>query len=175
MLGEARLKYPKNHIEADNRLSWLLGRLDREYGNNAFYVHLKRNETDTARSFTNRYYSGIIKAYRGAGILWGLPENSDPMMVSVDYCNTVYSNIELFLKDKSQKLEINLETIDHDFANFFNLIGAEGDLESAIAEFNIFHNSTKENQEKAQLNLFLQILSKVKRLIIKFPRYFHDA
>ena len=115
MLGEARLKYHKNHIEADNRLSWLLGRLDREYGNTAFYVHLKRNETDTARSFTHRYNSGIIKAYRGNGILWGLPENSDPMMVSVDYCNTGYSNIERFLKDKSQKLEINLETIDHDF------------------------------------------------------------
>ena len=30
--GDARLDYPDRHIEADNRLSWLLGRLDRQYG-----------------------------------------------------------------------------------------------------------------------------------------------
>ncbi len=43
LLAEARLDYPENHIEADDRLSWFLGRLDKQYGNSAFYVHLKRN------------------------------------------------------------------------------------------------------------------------------------
>lgn len=43
LLGAARLDYAGNHIEADNRLSWLLGRLDRTYGNAAFYVHLRRD------------------------------------------------------------------------------------------------------------------------------------
>ncbi len=27
-VGPERLSYPSNHIEADNRLSWFLGRLD---------------------------------------------------------------------------------------------------------------------------------------------------
>ena len=48
--GKQRLNYPENHIEADNRLSWLLGRLDNTYGDDAFYVHLNRNIEDTIAS-----------------------------------------------------------------------------------------------------------------------------
>ncbi|MEJ1383421.1 MAG: hypothetical protein RPV21_03475, partial [Candidatus Sedimenticola sp. (ex Thyasira tokunagai)] len=32
LIGDRRLAYPQNHIEADNRLSWLLGRLEHTYG-----------------------------------------------------------------------------------------------------------------------------------------------
>lgn len=175
LLGEDRLDYPENHIEADNRLSWLLGRLDKKYGDSVFYVHLKRNESDTARSFTKRYSSGIIKAYRGDGILLGLPEYSDRMDVAIDYCRTVNSNIELFLKDKSQKLEVNLETIDRDFTEFWKSIGAQGNIEAAIAEFNVTHNSTKEIQEKMRQNPLLRKINKIERIIAKFPRYINDA
>src|SRR5262245_39334592 len=66
LVGPDRLDYPPNHIEADNRLSWFLGRLERTYGNDAFYVHLKRQDAATARSFAQRYQYGIIKAYRDA-------------------------------------------------------------------------------------------------------------
>ena len=48
--GNQRLAYPRNHIEADNRLSWFLGKLDQEYGDNAVYVHLLRDRAATARS-----------------------------------------------------------------------------------------------------------------------------
>lgn len=143
MLGEQRLNYPQNHIEADNRLSWLLGRLDRIYGDDAFYVHLKRNALDTARSFTNRYQYGIIKAYRGRGILMGLQEEIDPISVCLDYCDTVTSNIELFLRDKSKKMEINLENVDRDFGDFWERINAEGDKEAALFEFSINYNATE--------------------------------
>jgi len=84
ILGEEHFDYPENHIEADNRLSWLLGRLERAYGDDAIYVHLKRNENDTAHSFTLRYQAGIIKAYRAPGILMGLPEETDHMSVCLD-------------------------------------------------------------------------------------------
>ncbi len=90
LIGEARFDYPKNHIEADNRLSWYLGRLDRHYGDNAVYVHLKRNNNDTASSFVNRFSSGIIKAFRN-GIIRGLPDKSSPMSVCLDYCDTINS------------------------------------------------------------------------------------
>ena len=66
--GSGRLKYPAQHIEADNRLSWFLGRLDREYGDGAFYVHLTRDDRKTADSLLNRYHGGIMRAY-AAGIL----------------------------------------------------------------------------------------------------------
>ncbi len=133
MLDLDRFDYPGNHIEADNRLSWLLGRLDKCYGDDAFYVHLTRTSVDTAHSFSRRYEGGIIKAYRYDGILLGLPEESDPLLVSLDYCQTVNSNIELFLKDKTSKMEIALETIDRDFATFWERIGSEGDIDAALA------------------------------------------
>src|SRR6478752_4229315 len=84
LIGEDRLDYPTNHIEADNRLSWLLGRLGRKYGRDAVYVHLKRNMRDTAHSFANGGGGGIIKAYKGSGIIMGSPRKCDPMAVALD-------------------------------------------------------------------------------------------
>lgn len=170
MLGKERLDYPENHIEADNRLSWLLGRLDKKYGDDAFYIHLKRNESDTARSFTSRYSSGIIKAYRGGGILMGLSKKSDPMSVSLDYCDTVNSNIDLFLKDKSKKITINLENIDQGFTEFWYIINAEGDINSALEEFTQKHNSTRLPGSNLK-NYLYGIAGKLKRLVSEF----HDT
>ena len=67
MLGKKHFNYPGNHIETDNRLCWFLGRLDEAYGNDAYYVHLKRNTKDVASSFAKRYSGGIMRAYRGEG------------------------------------------------------------------------------------------------------------
>ena len=52
LLGEQRLAYAPDHIEADNRLCWLLGRLDAAYGEHAYYVHLSREPAATAVSST---------------------------------------------------------------------------------------------------------------------------
>lgn len=175
MLGEDRLNYPENHIEADNRLSWLLGRLDKSYGDNAFYVHLKRNREGTAQSFTRRYASGIIKAYRGDGILMDLPEDAEPMDVSADYCDTVNSNIALFLKDKTKKIEVSLENIEKDFKVFWDSIGAEGEINDALSELRTSYNASKQKQEKKSDNIVSRILCKLKRLIVKFPGYIKDA
>ena len=140
-LGDARLAYPDNHIEADNRLSWFLGKLDKQYGDNAIYVHLKRNNNDTATSYAKRLFpGGIIPAYR-KGILQHLPDDTPDLSVSLDYCDTVNSNIEHFLKDKTRKMEFNLENAKQDFKKFWAFIDAEGDLDSALAEFNIAYNS----------------------------------
>ncbi len=175
LLGEARFDYPDGHIEADNRLSWLLGRLDRKYGDSAFYVYLKRNDADMAYSFTKRYASGIIKAYRGSGILMGLPEETDPMSVSLDYCDTVDSNIELFLKDKTRKFSINLEHIQQEFPTFWELIGAEGDLISALAEFDVKYNATRVRSEPQHESLLARGAGKLSRLATNLPAYIKNA
>lgn len=143
LLGADRFDYPPNHIEADNRLSWLLGRLDKTYGSNAFYVHLTRNVRDTAASYANRYETGIMKAYRGTGIVW-VPETADPMAVALDYCETVNSNIAAFLKDKPRKMQFALEHAKRDFPIFCNSIGATVKMDAALAEFNTRHNSSEE-------------------------------
>lgn len=141
-LGESRFLYPSNHIEVDNRLSWLLGRLDQAYGDNAFYVHLKRDDIKVATSFTKRYSGGIIKAYRGSGIIMGVPESTSPLSVSLDYCQTINENINLFLKDKSNKMTFNLESYEKDFLFFWKAINAQGNIDAALAEFNVNHNAS---------------------------------
>jgi hypothetical protein len=179
MLGELRFDYPSNHIEADNRLAWFLGRLDRHYGQNAVYVHLRRTDEDTARSFVSRFSGGIIAAYRKA-ILMGLPENSRPMDVSLDYCDTVNSNIGLFLKDKFVCMDFRLENAKDDFQRFWEFIGAEGDLEAALVEFDINYNATPLLNEQEAQRLFthaplLRAARKLKRVAKKMPAFIRDA
>ena len=119
-LGAKRFEYPKNHIEVDNRLSWLTGRLDEVYGDEAFYDHLKREDSLVAKSYIKRYGMGIMKAYRGYGIIMGLSEATEPMSVSRDYCDTVNANISLFLKNKSKKMQFNLESYEEDFSELWD-------------------------------------------------------
>lgn len=140
LIGKARLDYPRNHIEADNRLSWLLGRLDRTYGGDAFYVHLKRNESDAARSFARRCSRGIMRAY-ARGILTGRRRRRDPLSVAEDYCRTVNANIELFLRDKPQRMTVTLGSLRQGFAAFWRRIRAEGDYAAALAELEVVHNA----------------------------------
>jgi hypothetical protein len=139
-LGAARFAFPDNHIEADNRLSWLLGRLDREYGDRATYSHVYR------------FSHGIMRAY-SRGILRGLDREADAYAVGLDYCDTVNSNIELFLRDKSRKMTFELERAEEDFRRMWELIGAEGDLEAAIAAMLTPHNSTRKNKRYRKYSL----------------------
>ena len=55
LIGAERFAYADNHIEVDNRLSWMLGRLDDHYGERARYVHLTREREAVARSFLQRW------------------------------------------------------------------------------------------------------------------------
>lgn len=142
LLGDDRLAYAGHHIEADNRLTWLLGRLDRAYGNEAFYVHLQRNERAVAASFVKRMGRGIMRAYGRSGVLMQLPEEADPMAVALDYCRTVTTNIEIFLRDKPCRMAFRLETAHLDFPDFCNHIGADVDMSAALAEFDIRHNAS---------------------------------
>lgn len=154
-IGFARLDYPDNHIEADNRLSWLLGTLEKKYGNNAIYIHLKRNKEKTAQSFLKRFHSktSIINAF-AKGILMNLPDKLDSsqmLNVCYHYVDTVNDNIEMFLNDKSNKLEMNLENIKEDFGKFWELIGAVGDFEAALKEFDIKHNASSRHSRKSKI------------------------
>jgi hypothetical protein len=167
-IGEERLDYPDNHIEADNRLSWFLGRLEEQYGDSAIYVHLYRKRTAVARSFANRYNKGIIRAYKDA-ILMDSPENMNPVEVSEDYVKTVNANIRLFLKDKSRKMSFALENAKSDFRKFWNLVGAEGDLDAALKEWDKEYNAT-ENPTILELGA-----RKMYRIVKKLPKFIKTA
>jgi len=140
-LGEKRFAYADNHIEADNRLSWFLGRLDKKYADDAFYVHLTRDRSDVINSFNKREKFGIMKAYK-EGILLGGEKSQSINDIAEDYINTIESNINLFLKDKSNKMTFNLEAANEDFKIFWNHISAEGDLNLALTQWKINYNKS---------------------------------
>jgi hypothetical protein len=139
--GPRRLNYPANHIEADNRLSWFLGRLDQAYGDDAFYVHLHRNTQDTIASFARRIDFGILKAYE-QGILLHDEHRLPAEEVASDYLQTVNSNIRHFLKDKSACMDVSLESVETDFAEFWQRIDAQGDRDAALREWVIHYNAS---------------------------------
>ena len=141
LIGKQRLSYPENHIEADNRLSWILGRLDSVYGDNAFYVHLSREKNKTAESFARRNEFGIMKAYR-EGLLMQEQQNDSALELAHDYIDTIESNIALFLKDKTHTLKFSLENAEQDFSRFWQSINAKGDLDAALAEWNTSYNAS---------------------------------
>ncbi|RDH81135.1 MAG: hypothetical protein DIZ80_13545 [endosymbiont of Galathealinum brachiosum] len=140
-VGINRFAYPTRHIEADNRLSWFLGRLDSIYGNDAFYVHLNRDKQKTIDSFSKREEYGIMKAYK-EGILLGGKKEQSAIEIAEDYVDTIEFNIELFLKDKTSKMNFSLENAVHDFDMFYKKIAAKGNLQAALNEFTINYNAS---------------------------------
>lgn len=150
MVGERRIDYPKNHIEADNRLCWYLGRLHFAYGSKAFYVHLQRDLRATAESYAARKSVGIMNAF-AAGILRKhnlAAEARDPETLAREICETMDANIRHFLLDKPNKLEIQLEHFVEGFGEFWTRIGAEGDHEEAIKKLGRRHNSLRDFQHQ---------------------------
>jgi hypothetical protein len=139
--GIERLAYPERHIEADNRLSWLLGRLDQTYGDHAFYVHLHRERNATASSFERRSGYGIMQAYR-EGILLGAEPDATAHAIALDYLETVERNILLFLKGKTHVMDFHLERAEEYFPTFWKRIGARGDYAAAVAEWQQRYNKS---------------------------------
>ena len=141
LVGKQRLTYPMQHIEADNRLSWFLGRLDQKYADNALYIHLSRNKQQTIDSFSKRADFGIMRAYK-EGILLGGENSQSGEQIAEDYIDTVESNIEFFIKDKSNKMNFSLDNAKQDFEVFWKFISAEGDLQAALSEWDISYNAS---------------------------------
>ncbi len=87
-----------NYTSAHESRSGLLGRLDRRFGDRAFYLHLTRETRPVAASWAKRAHTGMMNAYRYA-ILWHCPRDATPLAVALDYCDTVEQNIRLFLRN----------------------------------------------------------------------------
>jgi predicted O-methyltransferase YrrM len=144
------LLYPDNHIEVDNRLSWMLGTLDKTYGDQAFYVHLLRDRDEVAHSFLKRWENrgtNIINAYAWGPLTLPLDQvrslSSDQRFgVARHYWDTVNDNIAQFLADKPNQITMWLHDIVPPFEDFWLRIGAEGDLEGALAEWQTAYNAS---------------------------------
>jgi len=139
--GAERLAFPDRHIEIDNRLAWFCGRLEQQFGDRAFYIHLQRDTDDTIASFVRRADFGIMKAYR-EGVLLDTEGRLFVEAVAADYVHTVETNIRHFLQGKSHVMTVQLENARTDFRRFWEWIGAEGELQLALQEFDTLHNAS---------------------------------
>lgn len=171
LTGDARLNFPDNHIEIDNRLSWFLGRLDQAFGDNAIYVHLKRDENAVAKSYARRWNreTSIVRAY-AYGVL-KLQEHhiKNPEAVCLDFVKTTNANIESFLKDKSKSMTFDLGHLETDFEKFWELIDAQGDLNQALEAFKSGHNAS--GSDKKDYTLWAKTI----RVIKKLPSFIRNA
>ena len=182
VIGPERLDYPPDHIEVDNRLSWMLGRLEKRYGDDAFYVHLTRDAQAIAESYAKRtgygYRHGMTRAYAEAFVFQRLDdEELDLVEVCYDMNHTVEANIRAFLADKTNTMHIDIADVDELFPVFWERIGAEGDLAAAMAEFQVRHN---EHVEKVPPSpppspFPRRLAGKVKRIVTRLPEFVRDA
>ena len=96
--------------------------------------------------------------------MYNVKEEISPLTLAQDYCNTVNSNIRLFLKDKTHRMDFDLENARLDFPVFWDFIGAEGDMDAALAEFEVRHNLTV----RKTLFSYPRVSRKVARLSRKY-------
>ena len=141
------LEFPANHIEIDNRLAWFLGALQKQYGNDAYYVHLLRRPQEVAASLATRgkgtivnfFAAGVLQYFKAAGDL----NESQRYDVALQYWYTVNDNIDGFLRDKPRRIVMWLHDIAGPFQQFWQEIGATGDLPAALAEWQTHHNASR--------------------------------
>lgn len=165
LYGDARLDYPEQHIEADNRLAWFLGRLHQRFPD-ARYVHLTRDPNKVARSYLNRWVEHppsweagktaqlrmrlglggrglrgrITTGYAYSIIMRREPWPDDERLaVCRDYVDTVTANIVEFLRDK-RHMTVRIESGADDFAEFWQWAGLEGSWEAALSEWHVHHD-----------------------------------
>ncbi|MCW8825949.1 MAG: hypothetical protein OQK78_05940, partial [Gammaproteobacteria bacterium] len=77
------------------------------------------------------------------GILLDGENNQSAEDIALDYIDTVESNIDHFLSNKTNTMSFHLESAKDDFEKFWTLIGAKGDLQKALSEWNISYNASE--------------------------------
>lgn len=146
-----RLAYPDQHIEVDNRLSFMLGLLHKRYPE-AFYIWLRRSRNKVVDSYTKRFNTraGIMRAYAN-GIVQNTRVPNDITQrrrVAELYVDATEANIARFLHgiDDGQRyrfLDMDEPTLATDFADLWQAIKAEGDLTAAQHELAKYYNASK--------------------------------
>lgn len=142
----ARLSYPDDHIEVDNRLGWFLGSLGKLYGDDPLFVHLIRDPGEVAESYSKRF-DGAISLMRAFAqdVLQraAVPVDQETRMAIARLCvATLEDNIAAFLRDKSKVVKASLPDLRPGFDEMWERIGAEGDLTAAHQDLRRRYNRT---------------------------------
>jgi hypothetical protein len=171
-LGPGRFDYPVYHIEVDNRLSWLLGRLHERHGDDVAYLHLRRDPEMVARSYNQRWHnpSGIASAY-ASGIVLAKELGLD---VIRDLIDTVDSNIRLFLSCRPHAMTIDIDEVGGRFPEFVEWVGADCDIADCMSVFEQRHNPSRAFDDEAEIdvaaNTTIAVLKNLQEMIMDYRR-----
>jgi hypothetical protein len=165
LIGAEKFAYPADHIEADNRLAWHLGRLEATYGDDALYIHLRRDPAKVIASYAQRWapVGGMMPAYRNGILRAGAHSRR---ATAADFVATVEANIERFLRGKPKTMRVAVEEAAEWFPLFWARIGATGDRQAALAEWSHRHNSRPARTPMRKLK---QKLKGIQQVLIEPP------
>ena len=131
------LEYPDNHIEVSPQMAIQIPLLRDKYPD-AKWVHLIRTDRDAcARSLCARSDMVAFATYNF------LNENPDPVAVSYAVYDTMRAIVDASLAIAShhdQAIRMHLETIKTEWDLFWSWIGAEGDFDASLAEWDRRYN-----------------------------------
>jgi hypothetical protein len=103
-----------------------------------------------------------MAAYREA-ILMGGTEQALPRDYADDYIQNVTLNIRHFPQDQSRVLHVALETVEQDFPAFWKRIGAQGNLDAAMAEWRQRSNTGESYVATWQASAPSRLLRKIRQ------------
>jgi len=147
ILGRERFSYPDQHIESDNRLSWMLGTLEKNYGDEPIYVHLTRDKAQVVSSYIKRYdrnfIGGIMHGF-GHGILQvpNIYQEKDLSKLAEMYVEVVTDNIQSFLNGKSKVVRMDANDPIASVCEIWERGRIQGDLQKAIDEWGNHYNKS---------------------------------
>lgn len=139
---QSRLDYPDNHIEADHRLAFFLGTIDKRWGDEATYIHLTRDAEKVAESWSVRLgEAGMMKNWPRA--VFYRPKHLDHLQAARIMVQTITDDIELFLRDKTRVVRATIEDPHEGFDTMWSMIAARGDRRAAHQTLDRVHNARR--------------------------------
>lgn len=143
-LDERRWDYPPHHIEVDPHLSWTLGTLIARYPD-AYYVHLQRNRDEVVESWFRRG----IRSHSGAAPLIDVIFQTKSHQIGPEeyrralglLYDVVNDNIEAAFRQVNSR-HIWLHQARQGFCRLWDDIGAVGNRDSALREFDVRYNAS---------------------------------
>jgi len=73
-------------------------------------------------------------------------------------------------------MHVCLEDVQSDFERFWVEVGAKGDLQAALAEWDTRHNASDASSKRLRSQTPIgKVFDKLKRMVRKFPQFVRDA
>lgn len=133
---------PAGYLSSDSRWVWLLGYLHETYPD-ARYIHLLRDRGAVALSFARRCSvpGEAPGAWRfGVHLLNDRVVAADPVAGAAHLWDIINANVRTFLEGRPHRV-VWIEQLAEAMPELWAWLGATGDLDAAVAEAAVRHNS----------------------------------